>query len=646
MDTQKKWFILFVLILALVSPTWALIEEYSVPMRDGVELSTLVYRPAGDQAYPVVLYRTPYNKYEEKLPDPFIFLLNARGLTYVIQDTRGRYASSGIDSVFLSDGWGRLQDGYDTIDWIAQQEWCNGRIGQFGASANGITTLRAAGALHPNLLVAVPLVAPTDFYNQVIFPGGEYRKAIVENWLNGQESDYMIDYFMQYPYYNAFWQLMDVQTRYSLIQIPMMHIGGWYDCFSEGTIDAFQGLSASGVAGPQRLIMGPWVHETTGSNTAVGEMQYPDAFFDIITSAILWLDYFLTGVDNGILDEPPVQYYLLGDPLKTNEPGCEWIEAEQWPPENSNGTTVYLTTEGTLQFQDVPESGILSFDYDPANPVPTLGGNNLTISRGPYDQKELNGRSDVLCFSSDVLTEPIRVEGTISAKLYVSSNCPDTDFTVKLVDVYPDGREMLVTDAIQRLRFRNGVTENDVTLLTPGEMATVTVTLPPTAIVFNTGHSMKICVSSSNYPRYEINPNTANALYDLSTKQIASNTVNLGGQNASCVYVPIVTESSVVARDIRPKQSGISIQNYPNPFNNSTTLAFEFDKPSEYRIHLYNNRGQLVRHLAHDFGSGGQHQVKWDGKDNSGLVVASGFYFARIVTSAGIQQTHKMLLIQ
>ena len=529
MGSKYGWLVLLVFLVVLASPALAVIEEYMVPMRDGVELSTLVYRPAGTEAYPVVLYRTPYNKYEEKLPDAFIFLLNARGLTYVIQDTRGRYASAGVDSVFLNDGWGQLQDGYDTIDWLVRQQWCNGRIGQFGPSANGITTLWAAGALHPNLVIAVPLVAPTDFYNQVIFPGGEYRKALVENWISGQGSEYMIDYFMQYPYYNAFWQLMDVQTRYSMIQIPMMHIGGWYDCFSEGTIDAFQGLSASGIAGPQRLIMGPWVHETTGTGAPVGEMQYPDAFFDIATSAILWMDYYLTGVDNGILNEPVVQYYLLGDPLKTNEPGCEWIEAEQWPPQNIGEETVYLTANGTLQLQKPLETGGVSFDYDPTDPVPTLGGNNLTISRGPYDHKQLNERSDILSFSSEVLTEPVRVEGAISAKLYVSSNCPDTDFTLKLIDVYPDGREMLVTDAIQRLRFRNGVTENDVSLLTPGKMAVVTILLPPMAIVFNSGHQMKFCISSSNYPRYEINPNTENALYDLSTTQIATNTINLHG---------------------------------------------------------------------------------------------------------------------
>jgi putative CocE/NonD family hydrolase len=392
--------------------------------------------------------------------------------------------------------------------------------------------------------------------------------------------------------------------------------------------------------------MGPWVHETTGTNAPVGEMQYPDSFYDIITAGILWLDYYLTGVNNGIMSEPAVQYYLLGDPNKTNEVGCEWIQAEQWPPENTSETTLYLTAAGGLQIQDVPASGALSFDYDPADPIPTLGGNNLSISRGPYNNKELNERSDVLSFTSDVLTEPIRVEGTISATLYVSSNCPDTDFTVKLIDVYPDGREMLVTDAIQRLRFRDGVTENEVSLLTPGDMGTVTITLPPTAIVFNSGHSMKFCISSSNYPRYEINPNTANALYDFSTMQIATNTVNFGGDNASCVTMPIVTASTAVAHDIRPTQPAISIQNYPNPFNNATILAFEFDKPCEYRIHLYNNQGQLVRHLAHDFGVGGQYHVKWDGRDDSGIVVASGLYFVRISTSSGIQQTHKMLLIQ
>ncbi|MBN2356354.1 CocE/NonD family hydrolase, partial [candidate division KSB1 bacterium] len=350
---------------------------YMVPMRDGVKLATDVYRPLDLSPHPVLLYRTRYNKNNNPLAG-LITLLNLRGYVGVIQDTRGRYASGGVDSVFITDGWGTLQDGYDTIEWLTHQSWCNDQIGMLGASADGISTYRAVGSLHPALKCAVAMVAPTDFYHQVVYPGGEYRKSLCEGYLSEQNTAWMIDYYLQNPYYNQIWQDMNWHTRTDSIKIPMLHIGGWYDSFSEGTVAAFQDLLQKLHAASQHLIMGPWTHGTIGSDGAVGEMHYPDAGLDIYNHIIQWFDHWLLGYDNGVDHAPPVHYYLMGDPDKPGETGCGWMETETWPPSDTTILSLYLTVDGKLQHQP-GLIGRRSFTYDPDHPVPTLGGNNLTI---------------------------------------------------------------------------------------------------------------------------------------------------------------------------------------------------------------------------------------------------------------------------
>jgi hypothetical protein len=205
LSNRLYYFIVMLLLLSMPCQGHSaqLKETIMVPMRDGVRLSTDIYRPSGSNTYPVILYRTPYNKASDGLDDGIIQLLNIQGFIYIAQDCRGRFASEGVDSVFFTDGWGKRQDGYDTIDWITQQEWSNGKVGMFGGSASGITSYRAAGAAHPALVAVAVAVAPFDFYREVAYPGGEFRKAICENWIRGQGSEHMLDYFLQFPYYDS-----------------------------------------------------------------------------------------------------------------------------------------------------------------------------------------------------------------------------------------------------------------------------------------------------------------------------------------------------------------------------------------------------------------------------------------------------------
>jgi len=619
-------------------------ETFMVPMRDGVRLATDVYRPDNDLPHPVILYRTPYNKDTDGFDDNVIKVLNALGYVYVAQDCRGRFHSEGVDSVFMTDGWGYLQDGYDTIDWIVHQSWCNGKVGMVGGSATGITTLRAAGALHPNLVCAAVLVAPSDFYHQVVYPGGEFRKSICENWIHGQGSDYMISYFLQFPYYNKLWENMNLHTRTSLITTPILHIGGWYDCFSDGTILAFQDLHEQPNAGPQKLVMGPWVHGEP-TTKRVGELKYPGAGFDWESLLMLWLDYWLRGNPNPVVDTPDVSYYLMGDPGRTDEIGCEWIEADTWPPENRVSKIFYLTSDELLNEKAPTTAQEQSYQYDPHNPVPTLGGNNLTIDNGPYDQRAIGERADILSFATDVLAAPVRVEGFVRGYLYVSSNCPDTDFTLKLIDVYPDGREMLVTDGIRRARFRDGYTQEDEKLLHPGEIVCIEIELPPTAIVFNSGHRIKVQISSSNFPRYEINPNTGNEPNNRSNPQTATNTIYIGGDHASYIVIPVVPiEAGIAQKDNTPKEFRV-FANYPNPFNAATVIQYELPAIDGVTVDVFNVYGQHVRSLVDAVQNSGLHRIVWDGKNDNGEPVPSGVYIYRI-KAGRMTRAQKMLMVK
>jgi len=288
----------------------------------------------------------------------------------------------------------------------------------------------------------------------------------------------------------------------------------------------------------------------------------------------------------------------MGDPDKTDEAGCQWIETDKWPPENTELMSFYLNSTGRLNLNLPEQNEELAFTYDPNNPVPTHGGNNLTINAGPYDQRYIGDRDDILEFESEMLDQPIRVEGIVKGHLYVSSNCPDTDFTLKLVDVYPDGREMLVTDGIARTRFRLGETESEMSFLTPGEIVPLTVQLPPTATVFNSGHRIKVCISSSNYPRYEINPNTANELYDLSEKQIAINTVHCSMNYPSSVVFPTIEMPVLVETRIMDDISFKLFGNYPNPFNSNTRIKYQLARSGNVKLSILNIQGQIVKTLV------------------------------------------------
>ncbi len=541
---SSLWILLFSATLAIV-PAVAEGESpvvktaHMVPMRDGVRLATDVYRPAGsEKPLPVVLMRTPYSKEAGK---GIAKVLCRNGYILVAQDMRGRFQSEGNDAVvFHNDGWATPhRDGHDTLKWILAQPWCNGKIGTMGGSALGIVQNMMAPDAPDQLTAQYVSVAFSNMYSQAAYQGGAFRQALVENWLRGNRFDPKnLETFRAHYKYDEFWEQLNPEKYADRVNAPAVFHGGWYDIFLQGTINAFVAVQHRG--GPRarrncRLVIGPWAHGNfKGLKYPANAHQTPTA-----CDRSRFFEYWLKGAKNGVPNDKPVHYYVMGDPERAGAPGNFWRSADDWPPP-FEPLAGYFHADGTLQ-QQPPEAtdASLTYRYDPERPVPTIGGQNLSIPKGPMDQRPAESRSDVLVFTSQVLEEPIEVTGPVRAKLYVASNCPDTDFTVKLCDVYPDGRSMLVTDGIIRARFRKGFDREE--FLETNTVYELEVDLWSTSLVFDRGHRIRVSVSSSNAPRFEPNPNNGQPHMGMGQPRVATNTLYLSAKYPSHIILPKYT---------------------------------------------------------------------------------------------------------
>ncbi len=526
--------------LPMYPPEGVRVQTHLLPMRDGVRLATDIYLPTTPPPYPVLVVRTPYNKDVLK---PIGEEGARRGYAIVIQDTRGRFASEGENLPFEGDGWWENRaDGSDTLDWVARQPWCNGKIGTLGGSALGINQIMLAGTGTRRIQAQHIVVATPSLYDS-LFPGGVLKKALVEDWLRQQKFDpKALDLWTRHPTYDDFWRTRDANRRYPRIDVPAVHIGGYYDIFAQGTLDAFVGYHARGgsnARGKQKLLMGPWTHGVLQSK--VGDVQFPNADKPPCTfhDAWRWFDHHLKGEPNGVDKEPAVVYYMMGAIGEPNAPGNEWRVADRWPPLPTRATPLYLYADGRAGFT-LPTSGATrTYRYDPSDPVPTLGGRELTIPAGIKDQRPIENRPDVLVFTTNPLPEPLEVIGRIKAVLWVSTNVPDTDFLVRLCDVYPDGRSYNVAEGIIRARYHRS--RSHESLLQPGHIYRMEIDLWSTAIVFNKGHRLRVHITSSSVPGYDPNPNTGEPFRKHTHTQIALNTVHFSPRYPTQLVLPIVS---------------------------------------------------------------------------------------------------------
>jgi predicted acyl esterase len=537
--------IICILLLSLLLAGCVAPKQFMVPMRDDVELATDVYVKKQTQPHGAILIRTPYNKNS-------LVLLGMNwaqnGWPTIGQDMRGRFASGGNDTVFRNE----QTDGPDTLAWIANQDWSNGKIATFGGSALGITQYLTAGANPPQLACQYIQVATSNLYKHGMYPGGEFRKIMIEGWLKGQGSDYILPELWAHENYTLdYWTNVSLEDNWQDVNVPAIHIGGWYDIFTQGTIEGFLGyqhLGGSGAQGKSKLIMGPWTHGGAGT-TKQGELNYPANSVDNFSQLLFWQmvnEYTMNGptdYDNW----PAVTYYVMGDVNNASAPGNEWRYANDWPV-SSIERAWFLQSDGSLQTMVPADTQQFTYTYDPTNPVPTLGGGNLNIPAGPFDQQPVENRSDVLVFTSPVLEQPYEATGPVTARLFVSSDCPDTDFTVKLTDVYPDGRSMLIIDGILRMRNQNGTDHWE--LMSPGTIYQVDVDLWSTSYIWNTGHQIRVDISSSNYPRCLNNPNTADGMHKNTTYAIAQNTIYIDSVHSSCLLLPEIPSNTTTNQTI------------------------------------------------------------------------------------------------
>lgn len=515
---------------------------YSVKMLDGVGLATDLYLPSNlNEALPTIFIRTPYDKDALTLMASY----TQEGYAVVIQDFRGFYASGGEKSLpFITE----QVDGQISLIWITEQPWCDGKIGTWGPSALGIAQYLMAPNAPSSLKCQLPIVATPNGY-EAGFRGGELRSELFIPWMiSNQFPQESFDMLQENEKYDSIWQPLNIENNYSDIHAASLHVGGWLDIFTQNTIDAFNGYQNEGGTGTQgnaKLIMGPWIHGGIfGAPT--GEFTFPNQDLSLIYKAnealfSKWLK------NNSTLwnSLPNVTFYLMSSlPFNPAQLGNNWYQSDVWPLSSSPYELYLHSNYSLLEDSSILAEDSLSYLYDPNNPVDTIGGGNLAIQAGIYDQASLEERDDVLSFTTDVLTEPLTVVGQMEVTLYVSSNCTDTDFTVKITDVFPDNRSELVTDTIIRARNRNSVSDWD--FLTPGEIYEITIPLDSTAYLFNVGHKFRVDISSSNYPRFESNPNTGDALWQNTTTYIANNSIFVDASHMSKITLPTVDYLSLV----------------------------------------------------------------------------------------------------
>ncbi len=555
------------------------LSHVAVPMRDGVKLYADIYLPSAPGKYPVLVVRTPYGVQRDGVHDEMIpFAQN--GYAVVMQDVRGRYESEGQWEPFRYEG----RDGYDTIEWAAKQPWSNGKVATQGGSYLGHVQWAAMSLKPPSLVAAIPRVASTSLYHNWIYFGGAYRLSFNFGWgvvrmphrimqpqywhaspVAAEEMKYenilwhlpvstgdltssntTVKHYrdwVEHASYDDYWKAISDEEHFDQVGVPLYTQGGWFDIFLAGTINGYVGVRTKGQPRARETVkmwIGPWGH---GPSQKFGEVDFgPTANLTHPPRELRWYERYLKGVQNGVDREPRVEIFYMG----VNK----WKGHDDWPIPGAEFKPMYLASgghanslrgDGGLQWAKAGGAPSDSYRYDPMQPVLTLGGNNCcgtpTLA-GPYDQRPIERRADVLVYSSPILKEPLAIAGPVKMKLWAATDGPDTDWMVKLVDVYPNGYAMNIAEGILRARYRKGLSQPE--LLKPNEAYEFEVDLVGTANVFEPGHQIRVDVTSSNFPQFDRNLNTGDKPGTGSQPRVARNTVFHTPERASAIVLPVV----------------------------------------------------------------------------------------------------------
>ncbi len=548
---------------SMTFPKLRIDSHLAVIMRDETVLYADVYRPETEAKVPVLVVRTPYGVQRDGGHEDF-FRFAHHGFAVVVQDVRGRFESDGSWDPFRNEA----TDGYDTIEWAAKQPWSNGNVGTQGGSYLGNNQWLTGALAPPSLRAMFPRVASTSIYHNWAFFGGAFRLSFNFGWAvvrmphrimqpqywhtesyTGMELDYetillhvplkdgdlessncVVPHYREWlahPNYDSYWSPLSVEDKFNNINIPVHTFGGWYDIFLAGTINGYTGMQGKGA----KMTIGPWGH---GPSQQFGELDFgPAAMRHVQDVELPWFQHYLQGVDNGIERAHPVEIFYMG--------ANQWKQETAWPIASTRYRHLYINNQKILSFELPHESGSDTYIYDPADPVPTLGGNNCCGSptiAGPVDQRPLASRQDVKTYTSRVIVEPLAIAGPVQMNLFGATDGLDTDWMVKLIDVYPDGRAFNIAEGILRARFRDGFAVPK--LLTPNSTYEFTIDMVATANVFLAGHKISITITSSNFPQFDRNPNTGSDLGSSPSLRIARNTIYWGGLHASHITLPIV----------------------------------------------------------------------------------------------------------
>jgi putative CocE/NonD family hydrolase len=549
-------------------PSTDIVRQFDVgiELSDGVRLSGDLYRPPGSARVPVVVTRTPYDNSGARAAEEGEFFAR-HGYAYLTVDSRGRYDSEGDFYPYRSEA----RDGDEVIAWAAAQPWSDGRVVTLGGSYLGFDQWLAAAESPPALRAMVVMVAPVDYYDSPAHTGGAFnlggrlpwttlvdartnQNLMAHEW--GEGLDHLpvatadgaigreLETFRDWALHadrDDYWASYTVEGRWQEVGVPVLHQGGWYDEFVRGTLRGYTGMRGlevdESVRADQRLLIGPWTHGMS-MGPQVGQVDFGE--HSQLDHRELALRFF----DHHLREGPPpfegrVRLYVMGE--------SAWREFDDWPVPGARQSEWFLRAEGALSPEAPGEETPDRYRYDPGDPVPTTGGGTCCVYAGfypeimpwgPWDQREVESRPDVVVYSTPPLTEPLTVVGPVRARLFVATSASDTDFTAKLVDVHPDGTAINLADGILRLRYRNSTERPE--LATPGEVYEIEIDLSGTANTFKAGHQVRLEIASSNFPWYDRNLNTGEHPAKGKRWQVADQTIFHDTTRPSRLVLPVV----------------------------------------------------------------------------------------------------------
>ena len=564
-----------------------IVIQHGVAMktRDGVTLYADIYRPNSPGKFPVILMRTPYDKSVSWAVSP-AFRMVPRGYVVIIQDVRGRYTSEGEWYPFKHE----QADGFDAVEWAAALPYSSGKVGMMGASYVGATQMLAAIAHPPHLTAIAPNMTASNYHDGWTYQGGAFEQWFDQNWtsqlaqntlqrridentnaligtptlplanypvfnfgqlpadaqLTASLAPYYLDW-LAHPEYDDYWKQWSIEEHFSDIAVPMLQVGGWYDIFNAGTLRNYMGAKAHGSTDAartqQHLLIEIGGH--AGFGRRIGDVDFgPHAVENVYTDVILdWYDFLFKDIKNEFATDKPVKLFVMG--------ANEYRQEDDWPPPQAQPTKYFLHSagkanslrgDGSLSTVSPKSEPADSYVYNPALPAPTVGGPLCCdadhMEPGPRDQRSVENRDDVLVFSTGPLPRDLEVTGPVTADLFIESSAVDTDFTAKLVDVGPDGFAQDLTEGILRMRY--SASPEHAALMNPGQIYEITVDLWATSNIFLRGHSLRLEISSSNFPRFDRNLNTGEEIKFARNSVVATNSILHDAQHPSALVLPVM----------------------------------------------------------------------------------------------------------